>query len=300
MYPLLQVTYEELSTVMRGLYDGPIIYMEGSHQPRKLAAYMQSQLRKTQNQVAWEDNEEHENQTPSQKQQPIKWSLRKLLNSFFGRQEEQKQQQQNQQNVDYPDSYNLYDRKPDFQNDYGWSLALDGDDYAPLRKSGVGIYLVNLIAGSMMAPHVNPMATEYGVVLKGKGTIQVVFPNGTLAMSVDVAEGDAFWVPRYFPFCQIASRSGPMEFFGFTTSARKNRPQFLAGASSLLKSMKGPELAAAMGTTEEKLDRIIDAQGQSVILPPKAPAAPPKEGGGGGGGKEGTHLYGEMLMDMMI
>ncbi|MBO8589727.1 hypothetical protein INN88_14095, partial [Staphylococcus aureus] len=110
---------------------------------------------------------------------------------------------------------------------------------------------------------------------------------------------DAFWVPRYFPFCQIASRSGPMEFFGFTTSARKNRPQFLAGASSLLKSMKGPQLAAAMGTTEEKLDRIIDAQGQSVILPPKAPAAPPKEGGGGGG-KEGTHLYGEMLMDMMI
>ncbi|OAY70437.1 13S globulin basic chain [Ananas comosus] len=122
--------------------------------------------------------------------------------------------------------------------------------------------------GSMMAPHLNPQATEYGVVLCGSGTVQVVFPNGSTAMSAAVEEGDVFWVPRYFPFCQAASRrSGPMEFFGFTTSARRNRPQFLVGASSVLRSMRGPELAAAFDVGEEQLKEMVRAQREGVILP---------------------------------
>ncbi|KAF2300558.1 hypothetical protein GH714_014024 [Hevea brasiliensis] len=155
---------------------------------------------------------------------------------------------------------------PDFRNNYGSSIALDDSDYDPLKHAGLGVYLVNLTAGSMMAPHVNPTATEYGVVLRGTGTIQIVYPNGTQAMKVKVAEGDVFWVPR--------SRTGPFEFFGFTTSARKNRPQFLAGASSVLRTLKGPELAAAYGMSNESLNHLLEAQRESVILP-SASAAPP-------------------------
>lgn len=129
----------------------------------------------------------------------------------------------------------------------------------------------------MMAPHINPRATEYGIVLRGSGTVQVVFPNGTSAMKAKVSEGDVFWVPRYYPFCQIASRTGPLEFFGFSTSARKNRPQFLVGRSSILQSMKGPEFAAAFGVSEEKLRRFVDAQKESLILT-SASAAPPEDG----------------------
>lgn len=129
----------------------------------------------------------------------------------------------------------------------------------------------------MMAPHINPRATEYGIVLRGSGTVQVVFPNGTSAMKAKVSEGDVFWVPRYYPFCQIASRTGPFEFFGFSTSARKNRPQFLVGRSSILQSMKGPEFAAAFGISEEKLRRFVDAQKESLILT-SASAAPPEDG----------------------
>lgn len=130
--------------------------------------------------------------------------------------------------------------------------------------------------GSMMAPHINPRATEFGIVLRGTGNVQIVYPNGSLAMNTDVREGDVFWVPRYFPFCQIASRSGPMEFFGFTTSARKNRPQFLVGSNSVLRSMRGPELAAAFGLTEERLRNITDAQREAVILPSPMAAPPVK------------------------
>lgn len=130
----------------------------------------------------------------------------------------------------------------------------------------------------MMAPHVNPTATEYGIVLRGSGRIQIVYPNGSQAMNAKVTEGDVFWVPRYFPFCQIASRSGPFVFFGFTTSARKNRPQFLVGANSILQTMKGPELAAAFGLTDEKKIRhFVESQHEAVILPSASVAPPDKE-----------------------
>jgi hypothetical protein len=130
--------------------------------------------------------------------------------------------------------------------------------------------------GSMLAPHVNPRATEYGVVLGGEGVIQVVFPNGSLAMSATVRAGDVFWVPRYFPFCQVASRGGPLVFFGFTTSARRTRPLFLVGASSVLRTMIGPELAAGLGVREDDLRELVCAQNESVILP-SFPGARKKE-----------------------
>lgn len=127
----------------------------------------------------------------------------------------------------------------------------------------------------MMAPHYNPTATEYGIVLKGTGTIQVASPDGSLAMNAEVKEGDVFFIPRFFPFCQIASRTGPFEFFGFSSSARNNRPQFLAGDNSILKKLRGPELAKAFGLSEERLDEIVDARSGSTIFPP-AIVAPPE------------------------
>ncbi|OIT21910.1 vicilin-like seed storage protein [Nicotiana attenuata] len=126
----------------------------------------------------------------------------------------------------------------------------------------------------MMAPHVNPTAIEYGIVLKGTGRVQIVYPNGTLAMNARVREGDVFWVPRYFPFYQIASTNGPFEFFGFTTSARRNHQQFLVGKNSLMQSLRGPEFATAFGISEKRLKRIANAQSEQVILPSSSPASP--------------------------
>ncbi|CAH9072436.1 unnamed protein product [Cuscuta epithymum] len=191
------------------------------------------------------------------------WLFRKLMSPLMSN------------NDDATDPYNLYESKPDFSNDYGWSMAVDENDYSPLKLPDVTVYLVNLTAGSMMAPHINPRATEYGVVLRGTGEVQVVFPNGTLAMKAEVKEGDVFLVPRFFPFCQIASRNGPFEFFGFTTSARDNQPQFLAGEGSVMQLLRGRELAKALGLSEKRLGELLDAQSFSTILP-SAKAAPPR------------------------
>lgn len=90
-------------------------------------------------------------------------------------------------------------------------------------------FLRRLWQGALLAPHWNPRAAEIGVITKGEGVIQIAFPNGTNALNRRVGVGSLFFVPQYYPMCQIASRSGPFEFVGFSTSATKNKAQFLAG-----------------------------------------------------------------------
>ncbi|KAK7402142.1 hypothetical protein VNO78_14172 [Psophocarpus tetragonolobus] len=248
---------EELQKLFTRQREGPIVHVGDSHATSIWNNFLQ---------LKEEDKLEHivEEEIGDEEEQQRNWSWRKLLESVFGDEIKDTKEKRTKKP---PHSCNLYDRKPDFENNYGWSVAVDGSDYSPLKSSGVGIYHVNLSAGSMMAPHVNPRATEYGIVLKGTGRIQIVFPNGSNAMDTHIKEGDVFFIPRYFAFCQIASRSEPLEFFGFTTSAQRNKPQFLAGATSLMRTMMGPELAAAFGVSEETMRRVVKAQHEAVILP---------------------------------
>lgn len=84
------------------------------------------------------DDEEEEEQ-----QQQQTWSWRKLLNSVLGKEPNKRGDKRTRRT---PDSYNLYKRRPDFKNNYGWSVALDESDYTPLKHSGIGVFLVNLTA----------------------------------------------------------------------------------------------------------------------------------------------------------
>nr|ABK80758.1 7S globulin precursor [Ficus pumila var. awkeotsang] len=270
------VTHAELREFLSSQQEGPIVYISDSRSPRLWSKFLElKESEKLDHLKKIVDSEEESDDEKLEEQGQEVWSWRKMLGSLLFANKEKRPEDVKTRGKS-PNSYNLYDGKPDFKNKYGWSIAVDASSYSPLRKTGFGVYLVNLTAGSMMAPHINPRATEFGIVLRGTGNVQIVYPNGSLAMNTDVREGDVFWVPRYFPFCQIASRSGPMEFFGFTTSARKNRPQFLVGSNSVLRSMRGPELAAAFGLTEERLRNITDAQREAVILPSPMAAPPVK------------------------
>ncbi|TKY48497.1 Vicilin antimicrobial peptides 2-2 [Spatholobus suberectus] len=256
----------ELRKLFTRQHEGPIVHVGDSHATSIWTKFLQlKEEEKLQHLREMVQQEEEEEAGDEEEEQQTSWSWRKLLESVFG--DEINKNTREKVTRKSPHSCNLYDRKPDFKNSYGWSVAVDGSHYSPLKSSGVGIYHVNLSAGSMMAPHVNPRATEYGIVLKGSGRIQIVFPNGSNAMDTHIKEGDVFFIPRYFAFCQIASRSEPLEFFGFTTSAQRNRPQFLVGATSLMRTMVGPELAAAFGVSEETMRRVANAQHEAVILP---------------------------------
>ncbi|KAK2380358.1 vicilin seed storage protein [Trifolium repens] len=277
---ILETAFNESRTKIQRIFkkkqDGPIVFIDDSHSPSQWTKFLklksQDKVQKLKTLVQSQEEEDEEEKQTS-------WSWRKLMESVLGK---ANKYIENKDRADSPDSYNLYDKKPDFKNAYGWSSALDGGDYSPLKIPNIGVFHVNLTAGSMMAPHVNPRATEYTIVLRGYGRIQILFPNGTNAMEKEIKVGDIFYIPRYFPFCQIASRNGPLEFIGFTTSSEKSNPQFLAGAASLLKTLLGPELAASFGVSVDTMRDVVDAQHDAVILS-STWAAP---GGGGGGGKK--------------
>ncbi|XP_059664423.1 vicilin-like seed storage protein At2g28490 [Cornus florida] len=270
----LNISAAEVRELTTRQQSGPIIRLSNSHPPSLWTQFLHLEEHERLahlKRMVYLEEEANEDEVPT-------WSFRKLLTSVFG---EKNKDEDIKRSRTSPDSCNLYNRQPDYKNRYGWCTSLDESDYSPLSNSGNGIYLVNLTAGSMMAPHVNPTATEYGVVLRGSGTIQIVFPNGTSAMNARVKEGDVFWVPRYFPFCQIASRNGPFEFFGFTTSEpsqrgseRRNRPQFLVGKNSVLNNLRNHESAAAFGVSRKRLRHILNAQREAVILPASNVAPP--------------------------
>ncbi|PHT46693.1 hypothetical protein CQW23_15851 [Capsicum baccatum] len=260
----LNVSTTELRTFLTRQSSGPIVHLSGSHDTNTWSKFLDLESHQKLAHLKSIANFQEE---ASPKEVESIWSLRKILFTLLNREDFV-------QIVGHkaPSAYNLYNRKPDFRNDYGWGKKLDESDYSPLGQSGNGVYLLSLSQGSMMAPHVNPTAIVYGIVLKGTGRIQIVYPNGTLAMNARVREGDVFWVPRYFPVCQTASTNGPFQILGFTTSARWNHPQFLVGRNSLMQSLGGPEFAAAFGIGEKRLKRITNAQHEQVILPSSSAA----------------------------
>ncbi|KAM3374143.1 hypothetical protein P3S68_012857 [Capsicum galapagoense] len=262
----LNVSTEELNSLLTRQTSGPIVHLSGSHHTNMWSEFLAQEPHQKLAHLKRIVNFGGES---SPKEEETTWSLRKFLFNLLNREDVVKGV-----NHKAPSTYNLYHKKHNFKNDYGWSKNVDECDYSPLKQSGNSVYLVHLSPGSMMAPHVNPTAIEYGVVLKGTGRIQIVYPNGTLAVNARVRQGDVFWVPRYFPFCQIASTNGPFEFFGITTSARKNHPQFLVGRNSLMHSLRGPELAAAYGIDERRLKRIANAQREQIILPSSSSDSP--------------------------
>jgi len=120
--------------------EGPIVFLSDSRAPRPSPWRKFLQLKE-------QDRQQHLKrmvkfqQPPNQEEEQMAWSWRNLLNSIFGQENKKKCE-----NGKSPDSFNIYDRRPNFRNNYGWITAIDESDYQPLRQSGIGVCLVNLTA----------------------------------------------------------------------------------------------------------------------------------------------------------
>ncbi|KAG6397331.1 hypothetical protein SASPL_143497 [Salvia splendens] len=167
--------------------------------------------------------------------------------------------------------FNLLKEDKDFQNRNGWSTTVTGKKLSALKGTNIGLFMVNLTAGSMMGPHWNPVATEVAVVMEGRGMVRVVCPsvlNGTgcSEMRFEVEEGDIFAVPRFYPMAQMAFNNETFVFMGFSSSAKKNHPQFFAGQASVLRTLSKDVLATSFNVGNMTMDRLLDSQQESVIL----------------------------------
>eukprot|EP00258_Populus_trichocarpa_P018047 XP_006380750.1 vicilin-like seed storage protein At2g18540 [Populus trichocarpa] len=168
-------------------------------------------------------------------------------------------------------TFNILDAKPDFENCNGWSLTVDKHSLKSLSDSNIGIFMVNLTKGSMMGPHWNPMATEIAIVLHGRGMVRVICHSTANEsecknMRFKVKEGDVFAVPRFHPMAQISFNNDSFVFMGFSTSTKRNHPQFLTGKSSILQILDRGILAVSFNVTNTTMDQLLNAQEEALIL----------------------------------
>ncbi|KAK1415559.1 hypothetical protein QVD17_31342 [Tagetes erecta] len=168
-------------------------------------------------------------------------------------------------------AYNMLEAKHDFENCNGWSLIVTRKQMDALKDSDFGIFMVNLTRGAMMGPHWNPMTAEIAVVLSGRGMVHVVCPSSSDEVECKntrfrVEEGDVFVVPRYHPMAQISFNNGSFVFFGFTTTQKKNHPQYLVGSASVFQVLDKRVLATSLGVSNVTMDEILSAQKESIIL----------------------------------
>ncbi|XVF17858.1 hypothetical protein REPUB_Repub10bG0161200 [Reevesia pubescens] len=168
-------------------------------------------------------------------------------------------------------AYNVLEADPDFKNCNGWSLTVDKHDLRLLRDSNIGVFMVNLTKGSMMGPHWNPRASEIAIVLHGQGMIRVACSSNAnesecTNLRFRVKEGDVFVVPRFHPYSQMSFNNDSFVFMGFSTSTKRNYPQFIAGKSSVLGILDRQILAVSFNVTNTTIDQLLTPQKESVIL----------------------------------
>ncbi|XP_019421441.1 PREDICTED: vicilin-like seed storage protein At2g18540 isoform X2 [Lupinus angustifolius] len=171
-------------------------------------------------------------------------------------------------------TYNIFDKDPDFKNCNGWSLAVTKKKLKSLKGTNIGFLMVNLTTGSMLGPHWNPTATEIAVVLEGEGMVRVVCANRKnnedkmeecRNMRFRVKEGDVFVVPRFHPMAQMSFNNDSLVFLGFSTAAKENYPQFLAGKRSVLGALDRHILGTSFGVSNTTIDQLFASQDDSII-----------------------------------
>lgn len=132
------------------------MYIDDSHAPSLWTKFLQlkkeDKVQHLKKIMQEQHIEEEENEDDGEEdEQQTSWSWRKLFKSVFGI---ENKKTDIKDTTDSPDSYNLYDRKPDFRNTYGWSSALDGSDYPPLKIPDIGVFHVNLTAVFQTSPYI--------------------------------------------------------------------------------------------------------------------------------------------------
>ncbi|CAI8588729.1 unnamed protein product [Vicia faba] len=166
--------------------------------------------------------------------------------------------------------YNIFDNDPDFRDDYGWTSTVTKKQVKELQHHNIGFFMVNLNPGSILAPHWNPLAAEIAVVLQGEGMVRIVCGSNNDHECENkrfrVKQGDVFVVPRFHVMAQMSFARGPLVFMGFSTAAKKNHPQFLAGKGSVLQTLDKQIVATSLGVNKAAIDKLLDDPVDSIIF----------------------------------
>lgn len=96
---------------------------------------------------------------------------------------------------------------------------------------------------------------EIIVVLEGRGVVSV--KSKEKETRVEVEAGDVVAVPRLYPVAQLSFNDGSFVFMGLTRATKMNKPEFLAGKSSLLQIINKQGLQLAFNVQRQTIDRLL-------------------------------------------
>ncbi|KAH0854897.1 LOW QUALITY PROTEIN: hypothetical protein HID58_031339, partial [Brassica napus] len=167
-------------------------------------------------------------------------------------------------------TFNVFESQPDFQSPNGQTITINRKDLKVLQGSMVGVSMVNLTQGSMMGPHWNPWACEISVVVRGSGMVRVL--RNSISRSSSECKNMRFKRKEIFsrstlhPMAQMSFLNDSLVFVGFTTSAKNNEPQFLAGKNSVLWSLDREVLAASFNVSSFMIAGLLEAQKEAAVL----------------------------------
>ncbi|CAI5480879.1 unnamed protein product [Closterium sp. Yama58-4] len=165
-------------------------------------------------------------------------------------------------------TYNLKTRQPDIVAKRGGNMTVaNGYKLPAFRKVGFAVARFSLEGNAMTAPRwlANAASTLY--VTKGKGCVEITYPDGRQALRHDVKEGDFVVVPASYPHAALAYGEG-LECIAMIP---KSRPQagFLAGANSVFRMLPRIIQRAAFNADEKLLEKLrATRQSEYGILRP--------------------------------
>ncbi|MGM7466749.1 cupin domain-containing protein, partial [Escherichia albertii] len=213
------------------------------------------------------------------------------------KQKEKKKKKEKEKDKDKKETrlFNLFEEKKKIENCNGWSTTVTEKQLPALEGSNIGLFMVNLTAGSMMEPHWNTMDAEIVVVLQGRGMVRVCSPSITKEKAqgrsrrFEVEEGDVFAVPRFHPAAEMAFNNGSFVFMGFSRMTEESKAEFIAGESSVLQLLNKDVLQLLFNIKRATLDEILAPRHDSFISSCTSCAEEEMQSMHEGGGGEAYH-----------
>ncbi|CAI5482767.1 unnamed protein product [Closterium sp. Yama58-4] len=166
-------------------------------------------------------------------------------------------------------TYNLKARQPDIYMKRGGTVtSASGYKLPAFRKVGFAVARFSLEGNAMTAPKWLANAAAMLYVTKGKGRVEIAYPDGKQALRHDVKEGDFVVVPASFPHAALAYGEG-LEAIAMIPKSRP-QPGFLAGANSVFRMLPPAVQRAAFNADEKLLEKLrATRQSEFGILPPR-------------------------------
>ncbi|KAJ4816245.1 Conglutin beta 1 [Rhynchospora pubera] len=220
--------------------------------------------------------------------------------------------------------FNILKKRPTYSNQYGQLHEVDANDYRPLGELDVKINLANISSGSMEAPTYNSRSTMIGVVVGGRGRVEIVCPHlgkqsetGTgrsrgrygdneddddddddesgqhgqkgqryRTIRANLSPGTVFVVPAGHPFAEIASRDENIQIMCFNVPAEKNERIFLAGRNNVMSKMEREAKELAFDASAREVDELFNSQREQAFMPGPESRRSPR-----GGGRRESHGF---------